>query len=34
VLLLIPKMGQEYVLHYAEVKPWDWIKREILRGKL
>ena len=32
VLLLLPKMGQEYMLHYAEVKPWDWIKREILRG--
>jgi hypothetical protein len=32
VLLLLPKMGQEYMLHYAEVKPWDWIKREVLRG--
>ncbi len=31
-LLLIPKMGQEYMLHYAEVQPWDWTKRNILRG--
>jgi hypothetical protein len=31
VLLLIPKMAQEYLLHFAEAKPWDWIKREILR---
>jgi hypothetical protein len=34
VLLLIPKMGQEYMLHYAEAKPWDWIKRTILRGNV
>jgi hypothetical protein len=34
VLLLIPKMGQEYMLHYAEVQPWDWIKRTILRGNV
>lgn len=30
VLLLVPKLGQEYLLHYAEVKPWDWTKRHIL----
>jgi hypothetical protein len=34
VLLLIPKMAQEYLLHFAEVKPWDWIKREILRENI
>jgi hypothetical protein len=34
VLLLIPKMGQEYMLHYAEAKPWDWIKRTVLRGNV
>jgi hypothetical protein len=34
VLLLIPKMAQEYVLHYAEIRPWDWIKREVLRGNV
>jgi hypothetical protein len=32
LLVLAPKMAQEYMLHYAEVQPWDWIKREILRG--
>ena len=30
VLLLIPKMGQEYLLHYTEAMPWEWIKRNIL----
>ena len=29
-LLLIPKMLQEYVLHFAELQPWDWIKRNVL----
>lgn len=31
VALLIPKLAQEYLLHYAEAQPWDWIKRNILR---
>jgi hypothetical protein len=31
LLLLIPKMGQEYLLHYAEAQPWDWTKHHILR---
>lgn len=30
VLLLIPKMGQEYLLHVAEAKPWNWTKENIL----
>jgi len=30
VLLLIPKLGQEWLLHYEEAKPWDWIKRHLL----
>ena len=34
VLLLIPKMAQEYLLHYAEAQPWDWTKRNILRGAI
>lgn len=29
-VLLIPKLGQEYLLHYQEAQPWDWIKRNIL----
>jgi hypothetical protein len=33
-LLLIRKMGQEYMLHYAELQPWDWTKRNILRGAI
>jgi hypothetical protein len=31
VLLLIPKMAQEYLLHFAEAEPWDWTKRNVLR---
>ncbi len=30
-LLLAPKLFQEYALHYADVQPWDWIKRNVLR---
>jgi hypothetical protein len=28
-LLLVPKMAQEYVLHFAEAQPWDWMKRNV-----
>jgi hypothetical protein len=31
VVLLIPKLAQEYLLHYAEAQPWDWIKTHVLR---
>ena len=27
---VIPKLGQEWLLHYEEAKPWDWIKRHLL----
>ncbi|HMO54993.1 MAG TPA: hypothetical protein PJ994_10855 [Tepidiformaceae bacterium] len=30
VILLVPKMIQEYILHFAEVKPYRWIKDNIL----
>lgn len=30
LLLLIPKMGQEYLLHFAEAQPWNWFKQNIL----
>lgn len=30
VLLLAPKLGQEYLLHLAEAKPWHWTKEHIL----
>jgi hypothetical protein len=30
VLLLIPKMGQEYMLHYLEFGSWHWFRTEIL----
>ena len=30
-LALIPKLGQEYLLHFQEAQPWDWIKSHILR---
>jgi len=29
-LLLIPKLAQEYLLHYQEAEPWDWMKHNIL----
>jgi hypothetical protein len=29
-LLLIPKMGQEYLLHVSEAHPWDWTKQHVL----
>lgn len=29
-LLLIPKMAQEYLLHVLEVKPWMWIRYNVL----
>jgi hypothetical protein len=32
VLVTVPKLGQEYLLHYAEAQPWDWTKRHILGG--
>lgn len=28
--LLAPKLAQEYLLHYMEAQPWDWIKRNVL----
>ena len=34
LVLLAPKMGQEYLLHYTEAQPWDWTKEHILGGKL
>jgi hypothetical protein len=30
VALLIPKMGQEYLLHYSEAEPWNWTKENVL----
>ena len=29
VVLYIPKLGQEYLLHIAEAQPWAWIKRQV-----
>lgn len=34
VLLLIPKMGQEYVLHYKQFGPWHYIRTEILHFRV
>jgi len=25
-VLLVPKMAQEYLLHFAEAQPWNWFK--------
>lgn len=30
VLLLVPKLAQEYLLHVAEAQPWDWTKEHLL----
>jgi len=29
VVLYMPKLGQEYLLHVSEAQPWDWIKRQL-----
>lgn len=29
-VLLVPKMGQEYLLHWQEAEPWDWAKEHLL----
>jgi hypothetical protein len=29
VILYVPKLGHEYLLHVAEAQPWDWIKRQL-----
>jgi len=28
LVLLVPKLGQEWLLHVAEAKAWDWIKQQ------
>jgi hypothetical protein len=30
LVLWIPKVIQEYVLHVAELKPWQWLRDEVL----
>lgn len=30
IILLVPKMAQEYLLHFAEAHPWTWTKENIL----
>lgn len=29
-VLLVPKMAQEYLLHFAEAQPWKWTKENLL----
>jgi hypothetical protein len=31
LIALVPKLAQEYLLHFAQAQPWDWIKRNVLR---
>ena len=31
VLLLIPKELQEYVLHYAQLHPWQWLRETFIK---
>lgn len=28
-ILLVPKMAQEYLLHFAEAQPWNWFKKTV-----
>ena len=28
-ILLVPKMAQEYLLHFAEAQPWNWFKKNV-----
>ena len=28
-ILLVPKMAQEYLLHFAEAQPWNWFKEHV-----
>jgi hypothetical protein len=30
LILLAPKMAQEWLLHVAEAQPWSWFKRTFL----
>ncbi len=30
-LLFLPKFGQEWMLHFQEMQPWNWLK-QILSG--
>lgn len=30
VVLLVPKMAQEYLLHFAEAKPYNWFQENVL----
>ena len=34
LVLYIPKLGQEYVLHFAEIKPWSTFKSTFLASFL
>jgi len=29
LILLVPKMAQEYLLHFAEAQPWNWFKQKV-----
>ncbi len=30
LILLVPKMAQEYLLHFSEAHPWNWTKENVL----
>ena len=33
-VLLVPKLAQEWLLHYEEAHPWQWLRDEILEPML
>jgi hypothetical protein len=34
IVLLVPKLGQEYVLHWEQLHPWQWLRNDVLRPLL
>jgi hypothetical protein len=34
VTLLVPKLLQEYVLHWEELHPWQWLREQVIRPLL
>jgi len=34
VVLMVPKAIQEWVLHWEELHPWQWLRDEVLKPLL
>ena len=31
LILLIPKLGQEYILHWEQLRPWQWLRETFVK---